>query len=67
MEKHVWFWQNGDGFVDNDQKLAKIVSAIEKAIGKWSRADVGGNKMSLNTFDRFRFNYEGEVWKIWAR
>ncbi|MCI4394532.1 hypothetical protein PGIGA_G00169880 [Pangasianodon gigas] len=26
--------KNGDGFVDNDQKLARIVRAIEKALGK---------------------------------
>uniref|UniRef100_A0A8B9K0B7 Selenoprotein W n=1 Tax=Astyanax mexicanus TaxID=7994 RepID=A0A8B9K0B7_ASTMX len=26
--------KNGDGFVDSDQKMAKIVSAIEKSIGK---------------------------------
>ncbi|KAG7314581.1 hypothetical protein KOW79_021884 [Hemibagrus wyckioides] len=26
--------KNGDGFVDNSQKMAKIVSAIKNAIGK---------------------------------
>lgn len=59
----VWFWQNGDGFVDNDQKMAKIVSAIEKALGKWRCTNAGGNSCECFCF-RYGEEVKMEFWGV---